>query len=123
MIRSLLILRFYDSMSYQLLFDSTSYLPKSSRTGGNRSHTSPAPGPVSDPPNVLKDTFSEGSVMKINIKNVSLQGQELSSVQSVESLSHVRLCNPVDCSTPGFPDQGQELSHMQFTQEELSLKW
>ena len=25
------------------------------------------------------------------------------SVQSVQSLSHVRLCNPTDCSTPGFP--------------------
>ena len=24
-------------------------------------------------------------------------------VYSVQSLSHVRLCDPMDCSTPGFP--------------------
>ena len=27
----------------------------------------------------------------------------LSLISSVESLSRVRLCSPVDCSTPGFP--------------------
>ena len=28
-------------------------------------------------------------------------------VCSVQSLSHVRLCDPMDCSTPGFPDNCQ----------------
>ena len=39
----------------------------------------------------LKTHSVKGTVMEISIKNVSLQGQELSSVQSLESLSRVRL--------------------------------
>ena len=41
-------------------------------------------------------------------------GREFSSVQS---LSHVRLCNPMNCSTPGFPVYHQL---PEFTQTPLS---
>ena len=30
-------------------------------------------------------------------------------ISSVQSLSHVRFCNPVDCGTPGFPVHQQLL--------------
>ena len=59
MIRSLM-LRFYDSMAYQLLFDRHFLSPQKFKNRGWGLITSPAPGPISDPPNVLKNTFSEG---------------------------------------------------------------
>ena len=36
------------------------------------------------------------------------------SFSSVQSLSHVRLCNPVDCSKPGFPVHHQLWSLLKF---------
>ena len=36
------------------------------------------------------------------------------SVQSVQSLSHVHLCNPMDCSTPGLPVHHQLLKPTQI---------
>ena len=38
----------------------------------------------------------------------------LTSVQSVQSLNHVRLCIPMDCSTPGFPVHHQLLELTQI---------
>ena len=35
--------------------------------------------------------------MKVGLESVSVQ------FISVQSLSHVQLCDPMDCSTPGFP--------------------
>ena len=42
----------------------------------------------------------------------SLWAIYMSGVSSVQLLSHVRLCDPMDCSTPGFPahDQLQKLA-------------
>ena len=36
------------------------------------------------------------------------------SVQSVQSLSHVQLCDPMDCSTSGFPVHHQLLDLAQI---------
>ena len=37
----------------------------------------------------------------------------LCSISSVQLLSRVQLCNPVDCSTPGFPIHDQLLEFAQ----------
>ena len=46
----------------------------------------------------------------------------VSSVQSVQSLSCVRLCNPMDCSTPGFPVHHQLPSLPKLMYIELVMK-
>ena len=39
--------------------------------------------------------------MPSELMYLGIEQQQLFS--SVQLLSHVRLCNPMDCSTPGFP--------------------
>ena len=44
---------------------------------------------------------------------INTMAQYLSQLSSVQLLNHVQLCNPMDCSTPGFPVHHQLL---EFTQ-------
>ena len=47
---------------------------------------------------------SETELGKMGAVSVLFRMHEfLSSVSSVQSLGHVRLCDPMDCSMPGFP--------------------
>ena len=51
---------------------------------------------------------------------ISLEIVELLDHSSVQSLSHVRLCDPMDCRTPGFPAHYQ---FPEFTQKSCPLSW
>ena len=51
---------------------------------------------------------------------ISLEIVELLDHSSVQSLSHVRLCDPMDCRMPGFPAHYQ---FPQFTQNSCPLSW
>ena len=44
---------------------------------------------------------------KFNISQIDIEGTQLNIVQLVSSVSQfcLTLCNPMDCSTPGFPTQ------------------
>ena len=70
-------------------------------------------------------TMEDDSAMKKNERMPSagtrlhLQLIILSEVSSVQSLSHVRLCDPMDCSMPGLPVHHQLL---EFTQT-CPLSW
>ena len=44
---------------------------------------------------------SEKAGLKLNIQKVKIMASSPNS--SVQSLSHVQLCNPIDCNMPGFP--------------------
>ena len=49
------------------------------------------------------------SRVKGEIRNLALDMLNFRCISSVQSLSCVRLCNPTDCSTPGFPVHHQLL--------------
>ena len=55
----------------------------------------------------------EAGVSVPGTKPVSLRWQADSSLSSVQSLSRVRLCDPMNCSTPGLPvrrlERGREI--------------
>ena len=46
-----------------------------------------------------RETQTEGLITKASVY------QTPGKLSSVQSLSYVQLCDPMDCSTPGFPVQ------------------
>ena len=60
------------------------------------------------PPEDLPDPWIESMSLKspaleVGFFTTSATAEAMWVVTVVESLSHIRLCNIVDCSTPGFP--------------------
>ena len=67
---------------------------------------------------IKKNTFESVLMRWIKLEpimqsEVSQKEKQLYSISSVESLSHVRLCDPMNHSTPGLPVHHQLL---EFTQ-------
>ena len=55
---------------------------------------------ISDQPEIF-DHLTAASTIQLGLFS---RGEEtIPSVVAIQSLSRVRLCNPMDCSTPGFP--------------------
>ena len=64
----------------------------------------------------IKKNTSESLVRWMNLEPViqSEVSQRKTNIVSVQSLSHVWLCDPMDCSTPGFPVHHQLLELTQI---------
>ena len=54
---------------------------------------------------------SEKDGLKLNVKKTKIMASD--PISSVHSLSHVRLCDPMDCSMPGLPVHHQLLEPAQ----------
>ena len=54
---------------------------------------------------------SEKFGLKLNVKKTKIMASD--PISSVHSLSHVRLCDPMDCSMPGLPVHHQLLEPAQ----------
>ena len=94
----LLLLHF---MSLKLIYYSLNSKPKPNATSSGKPSPSPMP-----PPRPLQDVSQ--IFLLLYPPNISFMAL-ITQFSSVESVSCVPLCDPMDCSTPGFPIHHQLL--------------
>ena len=88
-------------MSLKLICYSLNSKPKPNATSSGKPSPSPMP-----PPHPLQDVSQ--TFLLLYPPNISFMAL-ITQFSAVQSISRVPLCDPMDCSTPGFPIHHQLL--------------